>query len=190
MMFFLCINYPDISEDEEAFKSTATVAALATANRAGAPTPPARGRGGPGARERGRGAGGPHRGRGNPNRGRGGGQPQPRQYHNQAHSNHRGRITVLENTAPRNPPPTSYSGPSSVPSAGPSSLVQNPPERTGPIQISSESDSDGEDEAPYYGGYGRCYRCSKDFIHDWSNGHLIYFFSSDRRGHWANACPF
>ena len=159
-MFFLCINYPDISEDEEAFKSTATVAALATANRAGAPTPPARGRGGPGARDRGR-------GRGNPNRGRGGGQPQPRQYHNPAHSNHRGRITVLENTAPRNPPPPSYSGrgPSSVPSAGPSSSVQNPPERTGPIQISSESDSDGEEEAPYYGGYGRCYRCSKDNFH-------------------------
>ena len=41
------------------------------------------------------------------------------------------------------------------------------------IQISSESDEDidtdpepedEDDDTPYYGGYGRCYRCSKFYI--------------------------
>ena len=247
----ICMNYPEILEDEEAFKSTATVAALATANRAGAPTPPTRGRGGPGARERGRGVVGPPRGRGNQNRGRGGGQPQPRQYYNPSHSNQRGRLVlsrpqqthngqrlqtpaprhplqssahnslvsqtgqilqtpaprhplpssahnslvsqtgqILQTSAPRHPPPSAHNPSVSHPSAGPSS-VRSPPEQTGPIQISSESDSASDDEpeeAPYYGGYGRCYRCSKDKMM-WNQMFQLNYFS-DRRGHWANACPF
>ena len=179
------MNYADILEDEEAFKSTATVAALATANRTGAPTPPARGRGGAGARDRGRGGGGTPRGRGNQNRGRGGGQPQPRQYHGPSHPRGRGQNAVRfmsvinphaapfprppqqtqavhrpHTTAPRHHPPAGPSSSVTNPSAGPSSSVTNP---SGPIQISSESDSD-DDEAPYYGGYGRCYRCSKSYL--------------------------
>ena len=180
------MNYPDILEEEEAFKSTATVAALATANRTGAPTPPTRGRGGAGIRDRGRGVGATPRGRGNQNRGRGGGQPQPRHYHGPTHHRGRGQNAVRfmsvinphaahfprppqqtlavhrqHTTAPRHHHPSA--GPSSTvhnPPAGPSSTVHNPPAQTGPIQISSESDSD-DDEAPYYGGCGRCYRCSK-----------------------------
>ena len=160
------MNYPFILEDEEAFKSTATVAALATANRTGVQTPPARDRGGPGARDRGRGVVGPPRGRGNQNRGRGGGggQPQPRQYPGPSHSHQRGRfqarfMTVLnpqaashhqnqvghrpQTSGPRHPPPPA--GPSSAPP--PPAGVST--EQAGPIQISSESDSDDGDEAPY-----------------------------------------
>ena len=134
--------------EEEEFKATATVAALATANRQGG-TPG--GRGGQG--------GTPGGGRGGQGQTRGRGAQQRR---GQAHNRGRGGQVHRNAAAPRPQPP----------------VVQV---EEAPIQISSASDtesdsySDGDEpETPgtaYYGGYGRCYRCN-------------------RRGHWANGCPF